>query len=429
MSTSFLGTPATAPGPLGPEMLRHTAGIVRDAPGFLAAMRDTYGDVVQFPIPRPPTYLVSSAAGAQQVLVRRPGSYDKDTIQYRSLSLVTGDGLLVAENRQWRQQRPVVQPAFHHRFLPHVAAVTDAATESLIRRWSRVPDGAVVDVEPAMMDLTLTVVGECLFGDDLSGTTAELAQATLAALDVVVRRARLPIPVPRSWPTPANRRLAAAEASLERAVQRLIDARVPDHDSPLLLDLLLAAPGWTRTQVRDQIVTFLVAGHETAASALTWALGLLARAPDQQRPGAEHARACADETLRLYPPAWVITRSVTHEDTIDDCRIPAGSLVIVSPYLIQRDPRWWAEPDTFRPSRFSERLAAPQRAAYLPFGAGVRQCIGRDFALWEMTRVLAGLSEHFTWEPVTPVPTTDASVTLRPHGGMQVGVRRLSAPR
>mgnify|MGYP000908911766 CR=1 FL=1 len=426
--TSFLGTPATAPGPLGPQMLRHTPAIVRDAPGFLATMRDTYGDVVQFPIPRPPTYLVASAAGTQQVLVRRPGGYDKDTIQYRSLSLVTGDGLLVARNEQWRDQRPVVQPAFHHRFLPHVARVTDDATRGLIHRWRRVPDGAVVDVEPAMMDLTLQVVGECLFGDDLVGTTAELADATLTALDVVVRRARLPLPIPQTWPTPANRRLATATASLEAAVQRLMDSRVPDPDSPLLLDLLLTA-GWTRREVRDQIVTFLVAGHETAASALTWALGLLAQSPEQQSSGAEHARACADETLRLYPPAWVITRSVVRDDTIDGREIPAGALVIVSPYLVQRDPRWWSDPDEFRPSRFAGALGREQREAYLPFGAGLRQCIGRDFALWEMTRVLTELSDHFRWEPALPLPRTNASVTLRPQGGMQVRIRQLSDRR
>ena len=135
--TGYLGTPVTAPGPPGPQMLRYTGLIRRDPLRFLAMMRDRYGDVLQFPIPRPATYLVASAEGTQQVLVGRPGHYDKDTIQYRSLSLVTGPGLLAARENEWREQRPVVQPAFHHSFLPAVAAVVAEETAGLVRRWRR----------------------------------------------------------------------------------------------------------------------------------------------------------------------------------------------------------------------------------------------------------------------------------------------------
>lgn len=421
--TDFLGTPATAPGPLGPAMLRHSTLIPRDPLAFLALMRDTYGDVVQFPIPRPPTYLVASAAGTHQVLVGRPGTYDKDTIQYRSLSLVTGDGLLVAPDRQWREQRPVVQPAFHHSFLPQVGEVVAAEVAALVDRWRLAGAGAVVDVEAAMMDVTLRVVGRTLFGDPLQGSTAALAVATLDALSVVIKRSRVPIAFPRSWPTPANRRLARALQQLDSAVERLVAGGGPGRG--LLLDDLLAAPGWTDEQVRDQVVTFLVAGHETAASALMWALWLVAGdedVADALAADPAHARMVADETLRLYPPAWVISRSATHADEIDGHEVPTGALVITSPYLIQRDPRYWPEPDAFRPERFAGRLPREQRQAFLPFGAGLRQCIGRDFARWEMAEVLAGLGAAFRFTRVTASPKPLASVTLRPADGLLLRV-------
>lgn len=429
MTRNFLGTPATAPGPLGPQMLRSTMMIRRDPLAFLAQMRDDYGDVVQFPIPRPATYLVASASATQQVLVGRPGGYDKDTIQYRSLSLVTGDGLLTATNDHWRGQRPVVQPAFHHSFLPAVGEVVAQETGWLIDRWGGLPAGAVVDVELAMMDLALRVVGRCLFADDLRGSTAALAHATLEALDVVIKRSRVPIAIPAAWPTPANRRLDRSMRALESAVERLMTQRIPEPGSTLLLDLILSQPTWSRRQMRDQIVTFLVAGHETAASAMTWALWLLARDPDRQVPpsgvsAANHARACAEEALRLFPPAWVISRNAVLADEIEGIEIPAGALVITSPFLLHRDSRYWPDPDRFDPGRFADRLAAAQRAAYLPFGAGPRLCIGRDFARWEMTQVIEQLLAAFEWSVVTPQPPMLPSVTLRPVGGLQLAISR-----
>lgn len=429
-----MGTPATAPGPMGPQMLRNTLAIRSDPLGFLRRMRDQYGDVLQFPIPRPATYLVASAPGTQQVLVQRPGCYDKGTIQYKSLSLVTGDGLLVACNESWRRQRPVVQPAFHHSFLPGVTHVVRQETAHLAAAWSQAGSAAVVDVEAAMMDLTLRVVGRCLFGDDLRGSTAQLADATLAALSVVIKRSRVPVGVPQSWPTPANVRLRRALGQLDSAVSRLVSARPdPSPDSTMLIDLLLTEPGWTQTEVRDQIVTFLVAGHETAASALTWALWLLATHPDHQEQlagsgsaadSADQARAVADESLRLYPPAWVISRAALEPDEVDGHLIPAGALVITSPYLIHHDARYWPDPDVFDPARFRGRLSAEQRRAYLPFGAGPRLCIGRDFARWEMTEVIAGLSALFRWTPVAGAPRLLPSVTLRPAGGMLLQIDR-----
>ena len=428
---SYLGTPATAPGPSGPQMLNYTRLIRRDPLSFLTRMRNEYGDVVQFPIPRPPTYLVASAADAQRVLVGNARNYGKDTIQYRSLSLVTGEGLLSADDELWRQQRPVVQPAFHHSGLQRLEPVVIDETDLASSEWLANGSGAVVDVEAAMMDIALRVVGRLLFGDDLRGSSADLARATLAALRVVVQRSRVPITVPRLLPTPANRQLDRSTALLDQAVANLVQQRsravsTTDAVAPMLLDQLLAA-GLPPGEVRDQVVTFLVAGHETAASGLTWALWLLAAAPQWQERVAAAAQLedifpVVDEALRLFPPAWVITRTSRAPDQLDGYDIPAGALIIVSPFLIQRDPRYWDAATRFDPSRFT--FATPSRMpAYLPFGAGMRLCIGRDFARWEMAVVLRELCSRFRLERpgrLRPQPITE--VTLRPKAGMPLQI-------
>lgn len=428
---NYLGTPATAPGPAGPQMLGFTRLIRRDPLAFLTQMRDQHGDVVQFPIPRPPTYLVAAAADAQRVLVGNARNYGKDTIQYRSLSLVTGEGLLSADDEPWRRQRPIVQPAFHHSSLQRLEPVVIDETDLIGSEWVIEETGSVADVEVAMMDLALRVVGRLLFGDDLRGSSASLARATLAALRVVVQRSRVPISVPRLLPTPANRRLDRSTAQLDKAVANLVSQRIRATSTaasvaPLLLDQLLMA-GLSPDEVRNQVVTFLVAGHETAASGLTWALWLLAAAPDWQQRIAtadrlEDVFPVVDEALRLYPPAWVITRTSRGPDQLGGCEVPPGALIIVSPYLIQRDSRYWEAAARFDPSRFMN--ATPSRmSAYLPFGAGMRLCIGRDFARWEMAIVLRELCRRFRFErPGDVRPRAITEVTLRPQAGMPLRI-------
>ena len=449
--------PITAPGPRGGVMLRSIATIRRDPMRFLAAMRDEYGAVLQFPIPQPPTYLVSDVDAVRRVLVGNARAYGKRTPQYSTLSLVTGEGLLTADTESWRVQRPLVQPAFHRAGLDLVADHVRGGVDRLLARWTRY-DGVVVDVDAAMMRTALEVVGSSLFSSDLSEDAAQLADATLAALDVVVKKARTPLPAPMWVPTPTNIVLRRAVGRLDAAVDAMLRDRaahpLPDGAAPRdLLDLLLAAhrdDGTTlsRRQVRDQVVTFVVAGHETVASALTWAWQLLATAP------AVHARVLAevdavlggrsatfddlpslpwtaavfDEVLRLYPPAWLITRRALADDELAGVAVPAGALVIISPWIVHRDPGAWPEPERFAPSRFldadgSRRRDVPATPAYLPFGAGPRLCIGRDMALLEGVLVLASLVAHVDLEPVGPAPRAVPLVTIRPAGGLPMRVR------
>ena len=218
----FVRTPATAPGPVGPQMLKAFSAIRRNPLAYLDSVWREYGDIVQFPIPRPPSYLVNDPEGVRRVLVANGRNYGKSTIQYRSLSLVTGEGLLVADTEPWRRQRPLVQPAFHHETLEHIVSHVDVAVQRMIARWDAMPPGSVVDVDAAMMHGALEVVGHALFGTDLSADADRLATATLSALDVVVARARVPV-TPPAWVPDAGQSQAAL-------VGRRAGRRRPPHD-------------------------------------------------------------------------------------------------------------------------------------------------------------------------------------------------------
>ncbi|MEZ5185532.1 MAG: cytochrome P450 [Candidatus Nanopelagicales bacterium] len=384
----------TAPGPSGGDMLRAAPTMIRDPLGFLHQSWLRHGDVVQFPVPSPPTYLVNRPDAVDWVLRRNHKNYGKGTLQYRRLSMLTGFGLLTADTDLWRRQRPVVQPAFGADLAPAVVQVTHAVCARI--GW---PEG-VRDVDADILRITLEVVGEVLFGSDLTGSAAELAAATLSGLEVVVKKSS-PLSAPMWLPTPKNRQLARARARLDRAVRDLTAQPAPD--GTLLRQLQDGADPQT---VRDQVVTFLVAGHETVASALTWSLYLLANHPT----GASSADVF-DEALRLYPPAWLITRQSLGPDELAGVEIPAGALIIMSPYLLHRHRAVWDDPETFRPGR------SIPRTGYVPFGAGPRLCIGRGMSLVEGPIVLDHLRERFTFGPVG-IAAMRPEVTLRPVGGM-----------
>lgn len=446
---SFVGTPATAPGPLGPQMLGHFGAIRRDPLQYLAATWRRYGDVAQFPIPRPPSYLVNDPDGVRRVLVGNARNYGKSTIQYRSLSLVTGDGLLVADNDPWRRQRRLVQPAFHHETLEHIVSHVNVALARLYAQWDSPARTQAIDMGGAMMHAALEVVGHALFGTDLSADAERLSDATLSALDVVVARARVPVTPPAWLPTPGNLRLTRSVRELDGAVARMLTERLatPARPPSDMLDLLIASrddegAGLSVAEVRDQVVTFIVAGHETVASALTWAWALLAANPEsQQRLQAEcdrvlagrppcfedyqrltYAKAVLDEALRLYPPAWLITRKSLVADTLGGHDIPAGALVILSPWLLHRHPDRWPDPESFRPERFAGGEA--DRSAFVPFGAGPRMCLGRDFAYTEAVLMLAAIGGRYTvaFPAGAGIPAAEPLVTMRPVGGLRLEV-------
>ncbi len=435
-------------------MVRDVPAIRRDPLGYLERLVARYGDLVAFPMPRTPVLLVNDPDGARRVLVENARGYSKATVQYGALSAVTGSGLLTADGEDWRRRRRIAQPAFHHGSLDVVAAQSVAAGRRVADGWRALPDGSVVDVDAACMRATLEVVGRTLFDDDLAADGERIVAAVHDALAVVVQRARLPRP---GWlPLPSRHRLRSAVATLDETCARVVRSRrdrgIGDDDADLLALLLRSADaegGLTDAQVRDELVTLVIAGHETVASSLAWTMQLLAEHPDVQErvheeldsvlagrspgwadvPALTVTRQVVDEALRLYPPAWVVTRRAVAPDVVAGVSVPAGTLVIISPWLLHRRAEAWERPLGFEPGRFAAPRAATPRADYLPFGMGPRLCIGRDFALVESVLALATVLQGHRLEAVRDGagrvvrPRVDALVTLRPHGGMPLVVR------
>ncbi len=446
-------TEVDADGPLPWDMVRAVPSIMRNALPFLERTAARYGDVVPFPVNGRPAVLVNGPAGVRRVLQDNHKGYGKATIQYTSLALVTGAGLLTTDGEVWRSHRRVMQPAFHRDTLSHVAAESVRAARFVREEWDAAP-GRVVDVDDVLMRATLHVVGRTLFGADLvDGGAAEgrhLVAAVHEALAVVMRRATQPWTAPPGVPTPTARRLARSRVTLDEACRAMVDARrAAGSGGADVLGLLLAA-GLDDTEVRDELVTLVIAGHETVAASLTWTLRLLAEKPDvvdrvhaeldaalgggrddgttrevtwEDLPALPVTRAVVDEGLRLYPPAWVITRRALADDVLDGVPIPSGTLVITSPWLHHRRADLWPDPLRFDVDRWLGPDAGSRREGYIPFGAGPRLCIGRDFAVVESVMVLAELLRDRTVTPAGPRPGVVPSVTLRPRGGMHLAAR------
>jgi len=340
----------------------------------------------------------------------------------------------------------LTQPAFHRQKLAALAAIMAGATERMLARWCALPGGAPFDLAAEMMRLTLGIASLAFFGVDISGAADAVGAAVLEVSRWADVRTRSIIRLPTSLPTPANLRARRAVRALDDVVFRIIGERrrsgEEHHD---LLSMLLHArgedgQGMSDQQLRDEVMTFLLAGHETTALALTWSFYLLARDPqafarvreEAQRelagraPGADdlsrlpYAGMVVEEALRLYPPAWLFERQANQDDVIEKYRVPKDALLIICPYVLHRHPAFWDHPERFDPERFTaERSAQRPRFAYLPFGGGPRQCIGNQFALMEARLVLAMVAQEFAPRLVPGRSVAlEALVTLRPRGGL-----------
>ena len=465
MTTSTRGRPRQptdigVDGPTPRDMLRHLPAVRADPLGFLATTYREYGDLVAFPVPGPPVLLVSDPADVRQVLQTGARHWNKQTIQYAALARVTGPGLLASSDPSWIDHRRVAAPAFHHRRLDLATHHVRAATREVTARWDTLPRaGGTVDVADTSLRLALDVVGRTLLSTDLSERADDLLRATQAAAKLVVALGRSLVPVPARYPTPLNLRLRAANRRLDGLSHDLIDdrrrhrGRAPGagSGSPAdpsgthgddLLGLLIDG-GLSDEEIRDELVTMVVAGHETTAASLTWTLMLLAENPQVQdalrtevrahrgplslADAARHlpfTRAVLDESLRLYPPAWVLTRRSTAPDTLGGRAVPVGTTVIISPWLLHRREESWPDATTFVPGRFLDGVDSRPRPDYVPFGLGPRLCIGRELALGEMTLALAELLRHHAVSvpPGWVRPAPQAFVAVHPRRGMRLVV-------
>ncbi len=430
-------------------------GVPRDLLRMYMDAARHYGDVVRFGAESRPIYFVNHPEYVKHVLQDNNHNYCKKNQFNDLLKLIVGEGLLTADGDVWRRRRKLAQPSFHRQKIANFATIMTDATEAVLERWaSPAQDGTPLDIMAEMQELATLIVGHALFGTDLSPTySEEVRQNTLVSMEYLNRCSRRPLSLPVWMPTRMNLRFRKAMRLSDNNVFSIInERRQTGKDTGDLLSMLLAArdeetgEGLNDQELRDEVGTFLGAGNETTAVSLTWAWYMLSKHPDVERrlhaeldavlggrtPTVEdvgtliYTRMIIDETMRLYPPAWAMSRGIVDDDEIGGFCIKKGAVMMLSPYVTHRRPDIWDNPEGFDPERFTpERVAERPRYAYFPFGGGPRQCIGNTFALMEAQLVLATVAQKYrlclvpgcTVEPdpiFTLRPNREVMMTLQP---------------
>lgn len=450
--------PAAVPGPRGSPVFGSALAFRKDPlPVYTDAMRE-YGDVVRWRLGPPrvgiDVYDLFHPAGIGHALGGQTRNYEKRGRLLDELSAQIGNGLFTSEGDGWKAQRRTLQPLFTHKRVASYAGIMGDEAAAVIDRWRQATTAGTGEVElhTEMTRTALHIVGRTLFGDEVDAAVPVFERFLPLASARILRRGTSPVPLPPWLPTPAARATAAARAEANRFVDSLVARGPSNGESDTLVDLLHGArdpetgAALDAGQMRDQVMVFLAAGHETTATALTFALYLLGRHPEQQARvraeaeevlGGRPATAAdlaqlpvitmvAKEALRLYPPAYAFARQAVAEDEIDGHVIPAGALMLISPWATHRHPEFWPDPERFDPDRFTRGAEADRhRYAWLPFGGGPRACIGTHFSVLEIVAVIAPIVPAFDLDcPQEHLPLA-AAATLRP----AVPVRCRVSPR
>ncbi|HLY04502.1 MAG TPA: cytochrome P450 [Rhizomicrobium sp.] len=416
--------------------------------------------VVRDGLPFISAVVISDPAAIQHVLLENTGNYRKDDLLLRILSPALSHGLLTVDGEQWRRQRRAVAPMFTRRAITNYAEPTKRVADALVQRWLDRPDGSVLDVASEATGATLEVLQRTIFSTGIGRSTEDFRSQMRIYFDSIGRIDPLdvlgfPAFVPRwtKWRArPAMRFFDDAVKRITTERQKILDEGSSDCPEDILTLLLQArdpetGEGLSQEELRANIVTLIAAGHETTANALTWSMFLLSQdATWQSRVAWEgqrvlegnaeasadrlvYTRAVIEEALRLYPPIAAISRVAVSADGLSGEQIPAGTLVIVAPYVVHRHRLLWDRPDEFDPTRFlGAARTRVNRYAYLPFGAGPRICLGAAFALQEAAILLAGIVSRFTLQLAPGIqPEPLLRITLRPRDGLPMIIRRRDA--
>ncbi len=432
------------PGPRGWPLIGVMQDVRKDGPAFLQRMAAEYGDVVYLPTAGQHVYFLNHPDFVREVLVTQQHKFKKSRMLERARVLL-GDGLLTSEGKFHLRQRRLVQPAFHRDRLVGYGNTMVQRACAAQERWR---SGSQLDVSSEMMRLTMDIVSRTLFSAEVEGEADEIADAlngVFGLFDMIL----LPFSeYLEKLPLPMMRRFHAARERLDATIYRLIrERRASGEDKGDLLSMLLLAQdeegegSMDDKQVRDEVLTLFLAGHETTANALTWTWYLLSQ--NREAEARFHAEidglgrvptvddvaelrytgAVFAEGLRMFPPAWAIGRRALEDVEFGGYRIPKGCVVLLSPYVTQRDPRWFKGAEEFRPERWLEDDAARPKFAYFPFGGGSRVCIGERFAGMEGVLLLAAIGQKWAFDLV-PGHRVErkAQITLRPRFGMRMVV-------
>lgn len=438
------------PGPRGLPLIGSLRELVADPLSFFSQLAQEHGDLVRFRIGSRQMLLVTEPEAIAEVLITHRKATRKDPIT-RSLSDLLGEGLLTADHATWKQSRRLLAPTFRPQ---HLAGFADTMVRCAERAVESLEEGAQ-DIHARIMPLTLDIAVRTLFGGAEGGVgrVGELTDEMMWAFHLQIHSWRRL--VPRWVPLDTTRRMRRARAEFDAIVDRIVAARRAQDAGEDLLARMLAARddagrGMDEAQLRDEAITLLIAGHETTALTLSFALLLLAEHPEVQegvraelsrelgdrRPGAADARglplthAVIRESMRLYPPAWMIGREALEPLQVGEVQVPRSTALLMPQWVVHRDPRWFVEPLAFRPRRWlSGEVEDLPRFAFFPFGGGPRVCIGTHFAQMEAVLVLAVWLRHMELRALPGfAPELLASATLRPQTGVQVEIRRRAPP-
>lgn len=407
------------------------AALVRDPLGMFVRLSQKGGGVAPLKIGLRQAYSISDPEIIRHVLLEKVSHYDKKTPAFRGVRVALGNGLLTSDGEIWKKQRRIAQPAFHGENLRRFGPIFSRLSHECAEEWEIARQaGRAVDAGSDMMRVTLNGVAAALFGEDFSAHAAEINRVFPVILAELAARITSPIPLPLWIPVARNQRLKSALSSLKRIVTEMIRERrvrlgeiagEPTGQRDLLSTLMLAkdeesGQSMSDEQLHDEVMTMLIAGHETTANALTWAWVLLDRHPEEQErvrleirevtggraptvddlPRLVRLRMVFLETLRLYPPVWLIDRRAIQADRLGETAIRPGNLVIICAYAVHRLASLWPEPEAFRPERFDPgKEQQKNKFAFLPFGAGPRMCMGMSFAMIESQIILGTLLSRF----------------------------------
>jgi len=445
---------STPPRPKGEPLFGNARQYADDPFRLLTACEQAYGDIVELDLGPLDTYMVTGPEDIQRVLVAEADDYAKAEFQDDAIGDLLGEGLLLSEGETWQRQRELANPAFAMTRLGEFTGTIASHAEAMLDDWA---DGDRLDVELAMTQVTLDVICDLMLDVELTDRQREVIRANLEPIGARFEPDPIRFVTPDWVPTPDNREYQAALDELDGVVTEIVETRrgteghKDDEDEPMdVLSILLRAQNrgeQTHEQLRDEVVTMLLAGHDTTALTLTYTLYLLANHPEIER--AVHAEVddvlqgrvtfddvrkfdllerTVKEALRLYPPVYVMFREPVRDVELGGYRIPEGAAVMLPQWAVHRSPRWWDNPEQFDPDRWLD----PQqpRFAYFPFGGGPRHCIGKHLAMLEAQVILATVAGQYSLDTdregrLELLP----SLTAHPRGGMPMQATARSVRR
>ena len=441
----------TIPGPRSLNALKAVLAFQHNPLQFLAELQKCYGDIAQFRLATWPIVFISHPDYIKHVLQDNHRNYDKDVLFFQLGRSIAGNGLVTTVGGDgWLRQRRLVQPAFHRQRIAALGTLMTSTTEVMLQQWDTYArERQVFDVAEEMTNLTLQIVSKSLFNVDVGVKDNRFHQAFSQANAFLIDYMLMPFP-PLFMPTPRNRRFWQAIKTMDAFVYEIIQNRrqlqvdLGDFLSVLLKAVDEDGQGMDEKQLRDEIVTLLVAGHETSANVLAWAWCLLAQHPEiEERLHAEldqvlsgripttddlprlpFTRMILEETMRLYPPGWLLMRRAIEDDEIGGYSIASHTSIAWSAYLSHRHPDFWEKPEHFYPDHFSAELTAKRpRHAYMPFSTGPRTCLGNSFAMTEMPLLLAMIAQRYRVSLASGYHVElEPLLTLRPKNGVHVSL-------